>query len=78
VADADIGGRWVQVTGKGSRERRVPLDPGVGAVIQAYLLAERPETGSGRLFIVAKGPASGPAADPGGAAADLPLPPRDR
>ena len=59
VADADIGGRWVQVTGKGNRERRVPLDPDVGAVIQTYLLAERPETASARMFIVAKGPHRG-------------------
>jgi integrase/recombinase XerD len=59
VTDADIGGRWVQVTGKGNRERRVPLDPDVGAVIQAYLLAERPETASTRMFIVAKGPHRG-------------------
>ena len=59
VADVDIGGRWVQVTGKGNRERRVPLDPDVGSVIQAYLLAERPETASARLFIVAKGPGRG-------------------
>lgn len=59
VTGADIGGRWVQVTGKGNRERRVPLDPGVGAVIQAYLLAERPETASARMFIVAKGPHRG-------------------
>ena len=59
VTDADIGGRWVQVTGKGNRERRVPLDPDVGAVIQAYLLAERPETASTRMFIVAKGPTAG-------------------
>jgi integrase/recombinase XerD len=59
VTDADIGGLWVQVTGKGNRERRVPLDPDVGAVIQAYLLAERPETASTRMFIVAKGPHRG-------------------
>ena len=59
VTDVDIGGRWVQVTGKGNRERRVPLDPDVGSVIQAYLLAERPETASTRLFIVAKGPGRG-------------------
>jgi integrase/recombinase XerD len=31
VTDVDIGGRWVQVTGKGNRERRVPLDPGRSA-----------------------------------------------
>jgi len=59
VTDVDIGGRWVQVTGKGNRERRVPLDTDVGSVIQAYLLAERPETASTRLFIVAKGPGRG-------------------
>ena len=59
VTDVDIGGRWVQVTGKGNRERRVPLDTDVGSVIQAYLLAERPETASARLFIVAKGPHRG-------------------
>ena len=72
---SDIGGRWVQVTGKGDRERRVPLDADVASVIQAYLLAERPETASARLFIVAKGPHRGPAADRGRAAHDLPLPP---
>jgi integrase/recombinase XerD len=59
VSDVDIGGRWVQVTGKGNRERRVPLDADVASVIQTYLLAERPETASARLFIVAKGPGRG-------------------
>ena len=59
VTDVDIGGRWLQVTGKGSRERRVPLDADVASVIQVYLLAERPETASARLFIVAKGPSRG-------------------
>jgi site-specific recombinase XerD len=66
VTDADIGGRWVQVTGKGNRERRVPLDPDVGSVIQTYLLAERPETASTRLFIVAKGPNRGQPLTPAG------------
>lgn len=55
VADVDIGGRWLQVMGKGNRERRVPLDADVASVIQVYLLAERPETGSANVFIVAKG-----------------------
>ena len=59
VTDADIGGRWVQVSGKGGRERRVPLDADVASVIQVYLLAERPETASTRLFVVAKGPNRG-------------------
>jgi integrase/recombinase XerD len=47
------------VTGKGSRERRVPLDAGVASVIQVYLLAERPGTFSPRLFVAAKGPSRG-------------------
>lgn len=59
VADVDIGGRWLQVLGKGQRERRVPLDADVASVIQVYLLAERPESVSGRLFLVAKGPNRG-------------------
>jgi site-specific recombinase XerD len=59
VADVDIGGRWLTVMGKGQRERRVPLDADVASVIQVYLLAERPESDSGRLFLVAKGPNRG-------------------
>jgi integrase/recombinase XerD len=59
IADVDVGGRWLLVTGKGSRERRVPLDADAASVIQVYLLAERPETASTRLFVVAKGPSRG-------------------
>jgi site-specific recombinase XerD len=59
VTDVDIGGRWLRVIGKGQRERRVPLDADVASVIQVYLLAERPESVSGRLFVVAKGPNRG-------------------
>jgi site-specific recombinase XerD len=59
VGDVDIGARWLQVMGKGSKERRVPLDVDVAGVIQTYLLVERPETTSRRLFIVAKGPTRG-------------------
>jgi len=59
VGDVDIGGRWLSVTGKGGKDRRVPLDVDVAGVIQTYLLAERPETVSSRLFIVAKGPTRG-------------------
>jgi site-specific recombinase XerD len=55
VTDVDIGGRWLKVLGKGQRERRVPLDADVASVIQVYLLAERPESASNRLFLVAKG-----------------------
>lgn len=59
VTDVDIGGRWLMVMGKGRKQRRVPLDVDVAGVIQTYLLVERPETDSDRLFIVAKGPTRG-------------------
>lgn len=59
VNDVDIGGRWLRVSGKGGKERRVPLDVDVAGVIQTYLLTERPDTTSRRLFIVAKGPTRG-------------------
>jgi site-specific recombinase XerD len=59
VADVDIGGRWLTVMGKGQRQRRVPLDADVASGIQVYLLAERPESDSARLFLVAKGPNRG-------------------
>jgi len=59
VADVDIPRGWLRVMGKGGKERRVPLDPDVAGLIQAYLLAERPETSSRALFVVAKGPHRG-------------------
>jgi site-specific recombinase XerD len=66
VTDVDIGARWLRVSGKGGKERRVPLDVDVAGVIQTYLLAERPETASTRLFIVAKGPTRGQPLTPAG------------
>lgn len=66
VTDADIGGRWLRVWGKGSKERRVPLDVDVARAIQVYLLAERPESDSGRMFLVAKGPNRGQPLSPAG------------
>ena len=59
VADIDIGRGWIRVIGKGDKERRVPVDPDVAGVIQAYLLAERPETTCSALFVVLKGPHRG-------------------
>ncbi len=59
VTDVDMGARWVRVMGKGAKERRVPLDVEVAGLIQTYLLAERPESTSTRLFLVAKGPHRG-------------------
>jgi site-specific recombinase XerD len=66
VKDVDIGGRWLRVWGKGAKERRVPLDVDVAGLIQSYLLAERPETASPALFVVAKGPNRGQPLTPAG------------
>jgi len=59
VDDVDIALGWVWVLGKGDKERRVPVDREVCALIQAYLLTERPESHSRALFLVAKGPTRG-------------------
>jgi site-specific recombinase XerD len=59
VQDVDIARGWVRVLGKGGKERRVPVDREVAALIQTYLLTERPDTESQALFIVAKGPTRG-------------------
>jgi site-specific recombinase XerD len=55
VADVDIARGWARVAGKGGRERRVPVDIQVAGWIQTYLLAERPDTDTSALFVVAKG-----------------------
>jgi site-specific recombinase XerD len=59
VRDVDVGRGWVRVSGKGAKERSVPLDPEATTVIQTYLLTERPETEAAALFVVAKGPHRG-------------------
>ena len=66
VTDIDIGARWIRVLGKGAKERRVPLDVEVAGLIQTYLLTERPESPSARLFLVAKGPNRGQPLTPAG------------
>lgn len=66
VRDVDIGRGWVRVIGKGDKERRVPLDPDVAGLIQTYLFAERPESDSDTLFLVAKGPNRGKPLTPAG------------
>jgi site-specific recombinase XerD len=64
VGDVDIPRGWALVTGKGDKERRVPVDAEVAGLIQTYLLLERPGadadgTAASRLFLVAKGPNRG-------------------
>jgi site-specific recombinase XerD len=66
VADVDIARGWLRVLGKGSKERRVPVDREVAGLIQSYLLTERPDTDSRALFIVAKGPTRGQPLTPAG------------
>jgi site-specific recombinase XerD len=66
VADVDIARRWVRVFGKGGKERSVPIDTDVAGAIQTYLLAERPETDSDALFVVAKGAHRGQPLTPAG------------
>ena len=66
VRDIDVARGWARVVGKGNKERRVPIDPDVASLVQAYLLAERPETSSAALFIVAKGPHRGEPLTPAG------------
>jgi Cro/C1-type HTH DNA-binding domain/Phage integrase family len=56
----------VRVIGKGDKERRVPLDPDVAALIQTYPFAERPESDCDTLFLVAKGPNRGKPLTPAG------------
>ncbi|MGH9116987.1 MAG: tyrosine-type recombinase/integrase [Acidimicrobiales bacterium] len=66
VRDVDVGGGWVRVVGKGDKERRVPVDPDVAGLVQAFVLAERPATDSDALFVVAKGPNRGQPLSPAG------------
>lgn len=66
VTDVDIGGRWLLVHGKGGKDRRVPLDADLAAVINTYLLAERPDSASASLFLVGKGAHRGQPLTPAG------------
>jgi site-specific recombinase XerD len=66
VADVDIARRWVRVTGKGDKQRSVPIDTDVAGAIQTYLLAERPDTDRPALFVVGKGPNRGQPLTPAG------------
>ncbi len=64
ISDIDIARGWARVTGQGGKERRVPVDAEVAGLIQAYLLAGRPDaaadgTVTDRLFVVAKEPNRG-------------------
>jgi len=55
LAMSTLHGAGFRVFDKGGKKRSVPIDADVAGAIQTYLLAERPETAAGALFIVANG-----------------------
>jgi len=60
IADADMGRRRLRVTGKGGRERLVPVNPAFFAELAAYLRLERPPgLATPECFVVLRGPATG-------------------
>jgi site-specific recombinase XerD len=60
LADADVGRRRLRVTGKGGKERRVPVDRAFFAELAAYLRLERPPgLATPECFVVLRGPTAG-------------------
>jgi site-specific recombinase XerD len=60
LADVDMGLRRVRVTGKGGKERVVPVDGAFFRELAGYLREERPaECGSPQCFVVLRGPTAG-------------------
>jgi len=62
LADVDIGMRQVKVTGKGSKQRIVPIDRAFFGELRAYLDGERPKgLSTAECFVVLRGPTTGQA-----------------
>ena len=60
LADVDMGLRRVRVTGKGGKERVVPVDAAFFAELAAYLREERPDgVPAAECFVVLRGPTAG-------------------
>lgn len=60
LADVDMGLRRVRVTGKGGRDRVVPVDPAFFTELGAYLREERPAgCATVQCFVVLRGPTTG-------------------
>jgi integrase/recombinase XerC len=60
LADVDMGLRRERVTGKGGRERVVPVDAAFFAELAAYLREERPAScRAAECFVVLRGPTAG-------------------
>lgn len=62
LADVDMGMRQVKVTGKGAKQRIVPIDRSFFAEVRAYLDRERPRgLSTPECFVVLRGPTAGQA-----------------
>jgi len=62
LADVDMGLRQVKVTGKGSKQRLVPVDRAFFGEVRAYLDRERPKAlSTPECFVVLRGPTTGQA-----------------
>lgn len=60
LADVDIGMRQVKVTGKGAKQRIVPIDRAFFGEVRAYLDRERPKgLATPECFVVLRGPTAG-------------------
>lgn len=60
LANVDFGRRRVRVTGKGGKERVVPVDPSFFTELASYLRTERPAGCSAvECFVVLRGPTTG-------------------
>ncbi len=60
LADVDMGLRQVKVTGKGSKQRVVPVDPAFFTELASYLRVERPPgLATPECFVVLRGPSAG-------------------
>jgi len=60
LADIDVGLRRVKVTGKGSKQRVVPVDRSFFVELTAYLRMERPSgLSTSECFVVLRGPTTG-------------------
>lgn len=56
LQDIDWKGAWIQVSGKGRREARLPLSQEVGHAIAAYLQTGRPPAHTDALFLRSRAP----------------------
>lgn len=59
LQDIDWKGAWLQVSGKGRREARLPLSNEVGQALLAYVTEGRPRTNTNTVFVRGRAPFRG-------------------